>query len=130
MFTAAPATCLLACLLALLACPLSPSALGLSYFPSVCMQSLTCQSPVPSVPLSPLLQACWTSGLSFSIGAIVPLLAGAFIPQWQLRIASVCIVTVVMLIAIGALGAHLGGARHLKGAVRVLIGGSVAMAVT
>lgn len=75
-------------------------------------------------------QACWTSGLSFSIGAVVPLLAGAFIANWQYRIICVCVVTVVMLILIGALGAHLGGANHLRGALRVLIGGSIAMGVT
>lgn len=60
----------------------------------------------------------------------MPLLAGAFIPSWQLRIASVCIVTAFMLNAIGAIGAHLGGASHAKGALRVLIGGGIAMGVT
>lgn len=68
--------------------------------------------------------------MSFSIGAVVPLLAGAFIADWRSRIACVCAVTVLMLIIIGALGAHLGGANHLKGAIRVLIGGAAAMGVT
>ena len=60
----------------------------------------------------------------------MPLLAGSFIPSWRMRIACVCIVTAFMLIAIGAVGAHLGGASHAKGALRVLVGGSVAMGVT
>jgi hypothetical protein len=42
----------------------------------------------------------------------------------------VCIVTAFMVIAIGAIGAHLGGASHAKGALRVLIGGGIAMGVT
>lgn len=75
-------------------------------------------------------QACWTSGLSFSFGAVVPLLAGAFIPSWRLRIACVCVATVLMLMAIGSLAAHLGGAHRARGSIRVLVGGSVAMAVT
>jgi VIT1/CCC1 family predicted Fe2+/Mn2+ transporter len=61
---------------------------------------------------------------------VVPLLAGAFIPDWRSRIIAVCVVTVAMLIGIGALGAHLGGANHGKGALRVLLGGGIAMAVT
>jgi VIT1/CCC1 family predicted Fe2+/Mn2+ transporter len=81
-------------------------------------------------PLCTAAQACWTSGLSFSFGAVVPLLAGAFIPSWRLRIACVCVATVLMLMAIGSLAAHLGGAHRARGSIRVLVGGSVAMAVT
>jgi VIT1/CCC1 family predicted Fe2+/Mn2+ transporter len=77
-----------------------------------------------------LLQASWTSALAFSLGAALPLLSGAFIQQWQVRIAAVVLVSALALCFFGALGAHLGGANRVKGAVRVFVGGSIAMAAT
>ena len=46
------------------------------------------------------------------------------------RIGAVVAVTTVMLVLIGGLGAHLGGAKIWKGALRVLIGGWLAMGAT
>lgn len=104
---------------------------SLRWSPATCCCSLARTFVLaPLFSTQPPHQACWTSGLSFSIGAVVPLLAGAFIPDWRARIVSVCVVTVFMLICIGALGAHLGGASHGKGALRVLVGGGAAMGVT
>lgn len=60
----------------------------------------------------------------------MPLLAGAFIVSWRARIASVCAVTVAMLLLIGSISASLGGANKLRGAARVLVGGGAAMALT
>eukprot|EP00879_Flechtneria_rotunda_P026032 GHRR01027708.1.p1 GENE.GHRR01027708.1~~GHRR01027708.1.p1 ORF type:complete len:209 (+),score=78.78 GHRR01027708.1:1194-1820(+) len=80
--------------------------------------------------LSNPLQASWTSALAFSIGAGMPLLAGAFIADWHWRIASVCLVSAAALALLGAMGAALGGAKVWKGALRVLVGGSLSMGIT
>ncbi|KAF8063870.1 vacuolar iron transporter 4 [Scenedesmus sp. PABB004] len=76
------------------------------------------------------LQASVTSALAFSIGAGLPLLAGAFVQPWRWRIAAVCVVSALALLAFGALGAALGGAGVGRGAARVLTGGALAMGVT
>ncbi|WIA31276.1 hypothetical protein OEZ86_002178 [Tetradesmus obliquus] len=76
------------------------------------------------------LQASLTSALAFSLGAGMPLAAGSFIPDAQTRIMAVAAATTAALLAFGALGASLGGATVVKGALRVLIGGWLAMAVT
>uniref|UniRef100_A0A383V272 Uncharacterized protein n=1 Tax=Tetradesmus obliquus TaxID=3088 RepID=A0A383V272_TETOB len=76
------------------------------------------------------LQASWTSAVAFSMGAGLPLLAGAFIGDWRMRIISVALVSAAALVLFGGLGASLGGAKVSKGALRVLIGGLIAMGVT
>lgn len=95
-------------------------------------QSTSCclQACILTLSLSALLQASWTSALAFSLGAALPLLSGAFIQQWQVRIAAVVLVSALTLCFFGALGAHLGGANRAKGALRVFVGGSIAMAAT
>jgi VIT1/CCC1 family predicted Fe2+/Mn2+ transporter len=60
----------------------------------------------------------------------MPLAAGSFIADAQTRIMAVAAATTVALLAFGALGASLGGASVVKGALRVLIGGWLAMAIT
>lgn len=84
---------------------------------------------VSAAPLCPH-QASWTSACAFSVGAGLPLLAGCFIPNWQLRIVSVCLVAAVTLCLFGGLGAHLGGAPLWKGSMRVFVGGCIAMGMT
>ncbi|KAF8057734.1 pcl1 [Scenedesmus sp. PABB004] len=76
------------------------------------------------------LQASVTSALAFSIGAAVPLLAGAFVADPQTRMAAVAAAAVVALALFGAVGAGLGGASLPRGALRVLLGGGLAMALT
>lgn len=75
------------------------------------------------------LQAAWTSALSFSVGAILPVLAVGLAPH-AVRIAICVGVTLAALAALGYLGARLGGAHRVRAAARVLVWGSVAMAVT
>ena len=75
------------------------------------------------------LQAAWTSALAFSSGALIPVLSVAFLPS-SARIAVCVAVTLVALAALGALGAHLGGADRRRALVRVLVWGAIAMAVT
>jgi vacuolar iron transporter family protein len=75
------------------------------------------------------IQAAWASALSFSTGAILPLLAIGLAPP-AVRIGACIAVTMAALAALGALGAHLGGARRTRAATRVLVWGAAAMLVT
>jgi len=74
-------------------------------------------------------QAAWISALSFALFAALPILAMALLPAaW--RISTTAVVSLVSLGILGAFGSHLGGAPLLRGAVRVMLGGGIAMAVT
>jgi VIT1/CCC1 family predicted Fe2+/Mn2+ transporter len=74
-------------------------------------------------------QAAWTSALSFSAGAALPLLAVAAAPA-PARVGVAVVVTMTALALLGDLGARLGGAPRRRATVRVIAWGSVAMAVT
>ena len=74
-------------------------------------------------------QAAWTSALSFSTGAALPLLAVAVAPA-AAREAIVVVVTLIALGLLGDLGARLGGAPRLRATVRILVWGAVAMGIT
>jgi VIT1/CCC1 family predicted Fe2+/Mn2+ transporter len=74
-------------------------------------------------------QAMLASALSFSLGALLPIIAAAIAEGITGRVLIV-IVSLLGLIASGALGAYLGGGHKLKAALRVLIGGALAMAIT
>jgi VIT1/CCC1 family predicted Fe2+/Mn2+ transporter len=74
-------------------------------------------------------QAAWTSALSFSAGAALPLLAVGLAPT-AARAAVTVAVTLVALGLLGDLGARLGGAPRLHATTRVLAWGAVAMGVT
>lgn len=76
------------------------------------------------------LQASLASAVAFTVGAAIPLLAGAFILDTQTRNLAVLAASTLGLLVLGATGAALGGARQLVGALRVLLGGLLAMAVT
>jgi vacuolar iron transporter family protein len=75
------------------------------------------------------LQAAWTSAVSFSAGAALPLLAVAVAPA-QARVGAAVVVTLIALALLGDLGARLGGAPRRRATVRVIAWGAVAMAVT
>jgi VIT1/CCC1 family predicted Fe2+/Mn2+ transporter len=79
--------------------------------------------------LSRPLQAAWISALSFASFALVPLAALVVAPA-SLRIPVVAALSLGSLAALGALGGHLGGAPLGRAALRVTIGGGLAMAVT
>ncbi len=79
--------------------------------------------------LSRPFQAAWASAVSFAVGAAVPLIAIAFAPSGA-RIAVAIAVTLVALAALGVVGARLGGAPTGRAALRVVVGGAFAMAVT
>jgi VIT1/CCC1 family predicted Fe2+/Mn2+ transporter len=97
-----------------------------------------CPQPAPSTPAdhtppSPRhqrRQASVTSALAFSLGAGLPLLAGAFVLDAFLRMSVVAAASTLGLLLFGALGAWLGGATLWRGALRVLLGGWLAMVLT
>jgi VIT1/CCC1 family predicted Fe2+/Mn2+ transporter len=75
------------------------------------------------------LQAAVTSALSFAVFALVPILAMLVSPSaWRMEILAA--VTLAALAGLGALGARLGGAAVGRAALRVTIGGALALAVT
>ncbi|CAA7047787.1 unnamed protein product [Microthlaspi erraticum] len=76
------------------------------------------------------MQAAAASSLAFSLGAIVPLLAAAFVKDYQVRVGVIVAAVTLALVMFGWLGAVLGKAPVVKSLVRVLFGGWLAMAVT
>ncbi|MEP7049065.1 MAG: VIT family protein [Pseudomonadota bacterium] len=75
------------------------------------------------------IQAAWISALSFGSFALLPMVALLLAPSaW--RIPSIAGLSLLSLATLGALGAHLGGAPRFRAALRVFIGGSLAMSVT
>ncbi|MFT4020452.1 MAG: VIT family protein [Acinetobacter sp.] len=72
------------------------------------------------------IQAVCSSAISFSLGAACPLLAIIFLPQQDLQY-SVAIVGVISLAVMGAIASYAGGSSIVKGAVRVVTWGILAM---
>lgn len=75
-------------------------------------------------------QAALASALSFSVGAMIPLLAAAFIGEHKVRLGVVVAVSSLALLMFGGLGAVLGRTPVLRSCVRILVGGWMAMAIT
>lgn len=74
-------------------------------------------------------QAAAASAVSFVSGGIAPLLAGVFCPPHAV-LYGLFGVAIVMLALLGGLGARAGGAPIGRGMVRVVVFGTLAMAVT
>lgn len=86
--------------------------------------------PLPITPsLLPTLQAALVSGICFTAGGGLPLVASAFITVYTIRLAVLLVTTSVGLVFFGMLGARLGGANVVKGGLRVIIGGWIALAI-
>ena len=75
------------------------------------------------------LQAAWISALSFAAFAMVPIIALLIAPE-TLRIPMISALSLLSLAALGAFGGYLGGAPMRRAALRVILGGALAMAVT
>ena len=73
------------------------------------------------------LQAAGSSALSFSIGALLPMLAILFSPDAYLD-KVVLVVSILSLIILGAISSYFAGTSMLKGSMRVAIWGVLAMA--
>ena len=75
------------------------------------------------------LQAAFSSALSFSIGAALPLAAALASPS-AARVPVIAGLALVLLAGTGALGGRFGGAPVRRATLRVLVGGAIAMLVT
>ena len=75
------------------------------------------------------IQAALSSAASFTGGAILPILAMLVAPS-TLRIPAIVVTALLALVLLGVAGARAGGARVLRAAVRVGLGGGFAMAMT
>jgi len=75
------------------------------------------------------VQAALSSAATFSIGAVLPVLAAVFSPA-NLLTPVVAIVSLLSLAILGALSARAGGASKSKAIVRVVFWGVAAMVVT
>jgi VIT1/CCC1 family predicted Fe2+/Mn2+ transporter len=75
------------------------------------------------------LRAAVASAIAFVLGALIPLLAIVLpSPTWRVPIAVV--IVLAALAVTGAWSAHVGGSDPRRAVLRVLIGGSVGLAVT
>ena len=75
------------------------------------------------------VQAAAVSAMSFAVGAALPVLAAVLAPSTT-RISVIALTALVFLAVLGLVGARIGGASPGRGAVRVMVGGAAAMAVT
>jgi len=75
------------------------------------------------------LQAAWISALSFGGFATLPI-AALLVSPASVRMAAIAGLSLLGLGALGALGAWLGGAPMARAALRVCLGGGLAMAIT
>lgn len=75
------------------------------------------------------IQAALVSALTFSVGAVVPLIVAVLAAPAQIALV-VAAATLLALAVLGGLGASAGGAGLLRGAMRVTFWGALAMAAT
>lgn len=75
------------------------------------------------------IQAALVSALTFSVGAVVPLIVAVLAAPAQIALV-VAVATLLALAVLGGLGASAGGAGLLRGAMRVTFWGALAMAAT
>jgi VIT1/CCC1 family predicted Fe2+/Mn2+ transporter len=75
------------------------------------------------------MQAAWISAASFASFAVVPIVALLVAPA-AARISAIAALSLISLAGLGAFGGHLGGAPLGRAALRVTIGGVLAMAAT
>jgi VIT1/CCC1 family predicted Fe2+/Mn2+ transporter len=75
------------------------------------------------------VQASIASALSFTMGGLVPFV-GALAPTVGTKVLSIIVFTLLGLIGTGVLSARTAGSPYLKTTFRILIGGSLGMAIT
>jgi VIT1/CCC1 family predicted Fe2+/Mn2+ transporter len=75
------------------------------------------------------LQAAIASSISFGVGGAVPLIIAVLV-RGEALIPSVAAMSFAFLLVLGAAAARAGGAPIVKGALRVLIWGALAMGIT
>jgi VIT1/CCC1 family predicted Fe2+/Mn2+ transporter len=74
------------------------------------------------------LEASAVSAASFSLGALVPVLV-VLAATRATRVPAMVVATLLGLGALGVVGARLGGAPPTRPALRVLVGGALALAI-
>jgi len=84
---------------------------------------------IDSEKLANPVQASIVSAVSFIAGAIVPVLVVAMIPA-AARVVVTMVVTLLGLVALGSIGARLGGAPRGRAAARVFVGGTLALLIS
>jgi VIT1/CCC1 family predicted Fe2+/Mn2+ transporter len=75
------------------------------------------------------LQAALASALSFSLGALIPIAAVLLSPSGRVGMGTAT-AALLSLALLGAMAARAGGASPLRGALRMLIWGTVALLIT
>ena len=75
------------------------------------------------------VQAALSSASSFALGAAIPLITALLVPD-STRSLAIAVATIVACVVLGVIGATFGGADRLRGALRVGIGGTAALAAT
>jgi VIT1/CCC1 family predicted Fe2+/Mn2+ transporter len=75
------------------------------------------------------VQAAIYSAVSFTAGAVLPILAFLVVPTGA-RTWAVVVSAILALAVLGVAGARAGGAPIMRAAIRVTVGGGLAMAVT
>lgn len=75
------------------------------------------------------VQAALASAATFSVGAALPLVIAVLVPI-ERAVVAVSVLSLVFLAALGFLAARAGGARVLRGTVRVTFWGALAMLFT
>jgi len=75
------------------------------------------------------IQAALASAASFAVGAAIPLLTILVVPRSWL-IASMVVISMLLLALLGGFGAFIGGAPMTRAALRVTFWGALAMALT
>ena len=74
-------------------------------------------------------RAAFASAVAFIAGALLPLVVILLAPA-GIRVPITFVAVLVALALTGAIGAHLGGSSKARAAVRVVVGGAVALVVT
>ena len=75
------------------------------------------------------IQAAFASAAAFTLGGLIPLL-GVFIPTIINQAVSIITITVLGLALAGVVGAKISGTNPIPPTIRIMVGGSLAMAVT
>ncbi|XP_071716583.1 vacuolar iron transporter homolog 4-like [Rutidosis leptorrhynchoides] len=76
------------------------------------------------------VQAAAASAIAFMFGAIIPVLAAAFIVDHKVRLGVVVAAVSLALVVFGWIGAVLGRSPVVKSCLRITVGGWMAMAIT
>ncbi|KAK9060288.1 hypothetical protein SSX86_020992 [Deinandra increscens subsp. villosa] len=76
------------------------------------------------------IQAAAASAFAFILGAMMPLLAAAFIVDHKVRLGVVVATVSLALVVFGWIGSFLGRTPAMKSCFRILVGGWMAMTIT